>query len=200
MKNLKTRKPVSSASDSPPSLKQTTNPPCRFSLQPFSPFSHQPTQPISAFSPSGLQPFPPPPSAPNQAGGLKELSRWLSEAWRATPPEPNIKVNASRRDARNSWYASLASLRDAVFLQTNNFVKMFFLLFSALPQAGGLKELSRWLSEAWRATPPEPNIKVNASRRDAREIVSRFLASLRDVIIFMLGSGGIGRIATSTTG
>jgi hypothetical protein len=34
------------------------------------------------------------------------------------------------------------------------FVKMFFLLFPALPQAGGLKEISRWLSEAWRATPP----------------------------------------------
>jgi hypothetical protein len=56
------------------------------------------------------------PRPPEQAGGLPEISRWLSEAWRATPPVMNKKTNASRRDARKSWYASLASLRDAVFI------------------------------------------------------------------------------------
>jgi hypothetical protein len=28
----------------------------------------------------------------------------------------------------------------------------------------------------------------------------RFLASLRDAVLFVLGSGGVGRVATSTTG
>jgi hypothetical protein len=32
---------------------------------------------------------------------------------------------------------------------------MFSLLFSATPQAGGLKDISRWLRETWRATPPD---------------------------------------------
>jgi hypothetical protein len=35
---------------------------------------------------------------------------------RPTPPEPNIKIIASRRDARNRDTISLASLRDAVFI------------------------------------------------------------------------------------
>ena len=29
-----------------------------------------------------------------QAGGLKDFSRWLSEAWRATPPETRIHKNS----------------------------------------------------------------------------------------------------------
>ncbi|MDR1012078.1 MAG: hypothetical protein LBM04_13305 [Opitutaceae bacterium] len=42
------------------------------------------------------------------------------------------------------------------------FGKMFFPLFSAshqvgISQAGGLKEISKWLSEALRATPPVMN-------------------------------------------
>jgi hypothetical protein len=45
----------------------------------------------------------------------------------------------------------------------------WFLLFPAVSQAGGLKEISRWLSEAWRATPPVMDKKTNASRRDARK-------------------------------
>jgi hypothetical protein len=54
--------------------------------------------------------------APTLAGGHGH-----NEAWRATPPAK--KMNASRRDARDPWYdlrcALLASLRDAVFPQTN---------------------------------------------------------------------------------
>jgi hypothetical protein len=37
-------------------------------------------------------------------------------ATRPTPPEPNIKITASRRDAKNRDTLSLASLRDAVFI------------------------------------------------------------------------------------
>jgi hypothetical protein len=39
-----------------------------------------------------------------------------NEALRVTPPESNIKVNASRRDARDAYHMFLASLRDAVIL------------------------------------------------------------------------------------
>jgi hypothetical protein len=39
-----------------------------------------------------------------------------------------------------------------------------------------------------------------ASRRDAIGAYHMFLASLRDAVLFILGSGGIGRVATSTTG
>jgi hypothetical protein len=42
------------------------------------------------------------------------------------------------------------------------FVKMFFLLFAATPQAGGLKDISRWSSEALRATPPDIGLWENS--------------------------------------
>ena len=45
---------------------------------------------------------PPSPRPPPQAGGLTDLSRWLSEARRATPPENHQKKTASRRDARQT--------------------------------------------------------------------------------------------------
>jgi len=57
-----------------------------------------------------------------------------------------------------------------------------------IPQAGGLTEHSRWLSEALRATPPENNNKNNtAPRRGARtRPESRdHLASLQDAIILV---------------
>jgi hypothetical protein len=77
---------------------------------------------------------------PGQAGGLPELSRWLSEPWRATPPDMDKKTNASRRDARNTWYAPLASLRDAV---------------SHKPITGGVARrasLDHRLSKIWQAS------------------------------------------------
>jgi hypothetical protein len=66
-------------------------------------------------------------------------------------------------------------------------------------QAGGLPELSRWLSEAWRATPPEMN-KERMHPGGMPETDGTPLASLRDAVISMLSSGGIGRFATLTTG
>jgi hypothetical protein len=70
----------------------------------------------------------------------------------------------------------------------------------ALKQAGGLSEISRWLSEALRATPPEPNIKTTASRRDARDVRHNFLASLRDAFIFYSITGMSLAKPRSTTG
>ena len=49
-----------------------------------------------------------------QAGGLKDISRWLSDTV-ATPPDCGWFYFASRRDARGVGCACLASLQDAVF-------------------------------------------------------------------------------------
>jgi hypothetical protein len=45
-------------------------------------------------------------ASPHQAGGLTEHSRWLSEAWQATPPAPIIKNSAPRRGARHTRHTS----------------------------------------------------------------------------------------------
>jgi hypothetical protein len=70
-------------------------------------------------------------------------------------------------------------------------------------ERGGLVRASRRLARykpvvevAPRPTPLEPNIKITASRRDAREIVSCFLASLRDAFLFVIITGGVVRKAS----
>jgi hypothetical protein len=61
-------------------------------------------------------------------------------------------------------------------------------------QAGGLKAISRWLSEE-RATPPVRAKRHNASRRDASKLRWQggisWLASLQDADVLHTWSGGI---------
>jgi hypothetical protein len=76
---------------------------------------------------------------------------------------------------------------------------MFFPLFTTAPQAGGLKEISRWLSDAV-ATPPD----IIADKNRIPEGCQRDCVTISGIppgcCAFILGSGGVGRVATSTTG
>jgi hypothetical protein len=81
-----------------------------------------------------------------QAGGLKDISRWLTERGSAQMASPQAMARRAGHDRvlalagghghNEAWRAT-----------------------SLVPQAGGLKDISRWLSEAWRATPPVMNKK-----------------------------------------
>jgi hypothetical protein len=81
------------------------------------------------------------------------------------------------------------------------FVKMFSPLFSSVPQAGvpqagGLKEISRWLREAWRATPPD----MIADKNSIPEGCQRDGATISGIPpgcgVLSLFSGGVARHAS----
>jgi hypothetical protein len=78
---------------------------------------------------------------------------------------------------------------------------MFFLLFSTshqvgFPQAGGLKDISRWVSEAWRATPPVMNKKRMHPGGMPENHDIRFWHSFRMRLLPVIISGGVTRKAS----
>jgi hypothetical protein len=82
---------------------------------------------------------------------------------------------------------------------------MLFPLYSMIPQAGGLQagglpDISRWLSEALRAAPPDIIMDKNRIPEGCQRDCVTISGIPSGCIRFLSITGGVGLVATSPTG
>ena len=114
--------------------------------------------------------------------------------------QPEQTKHAGRDFRRFAFPAASAGRVARTFRSVPNATRFVGRREWPVPHAGGMSDISRWLSEARRATPPVYDYYETASRRDAshekceRREPCWHPSGMR--IIFRMGSGGVARQAS----